>query len=157
CKPLDGVVLDVWQVDAAGDYDMASDAFHLRGKFRTDAKGRYGFDTIMPVPYGVRPKHIHGLVTREGYEPRITQIYFEGDDRNATDRYVKKELIIAPVPRSGGGFDARFDVALERERAAETDAARAYGEYAGTYEVAPGVTIAVTAKDRRLRWHLSAA
>lgn len=157
CKPLDGVVLDVWQVDAHGDYDMASDAFHLRGKFRTDAKGRYAFDTIMPVPYGVRPKHIHCLVTRDGYEPRITQIYFEGDDRNATDRYVKKELIVATTAREGGDLDGRFDVALERERAAETDAAHAYGEYAGAYQIAPGVTLAVTVARRRLRWHLSAA
>ncbi|HKE49404.1 MAG TPA: hypothetical protein VKB52_15165 [Rhodanobacteraceae bacterium] len=157
CKPLDGAVMDVWQVDAQGDYDMSSDAFHLRGKFRTDAKGHYAFDTIMPVPYGVRPKHIHCLVTREGYEPRITQIYFEGDDRNATDRYVKKELVIAPTLRKSGGLDGRFDVALERERAAETDAAHAYGEYAGTYQVAPGVTIVVSVAGKRLRWHLSAA
>jgi protocatechuate 3,4-dioxygenase beta subunit len=157
CRPLAGSVVDAWQVDANGDYDMESAAFRLRGKFKAGAGGVYAFDTIMPVQYGVRPKHIHYIVTRDGYEPRITQVYFDGDDRNAKDRYVKKELIIVPAPRQGGGFDARFDVALERERPAEADSAHTYREYAGTYALAPGVTLAVSAAGRTLRWHLSTA
>jgi len=157
CKPLTGTVLDVWQVNQAGDYDMDSASFRMRGKIRVDAAGRYAFDTIMPVPYGPRPKHIHYLITREGYEPRITQVYFEGDDRNGKDPYVKKELIIATTAHAAdkraGARIGVLDVALERERSPEADAEGAYREYAGRYQFAPDVTLDVTARGRRLYWH----
>jgi hypothetical protein len=162
CKPLAGAVLDVWQVNAAGEYDMQSAAFRLRGRMRSAADGRYTFETIMPVRYGVRPKHIHYLIVRTGYEPRITQIYFEGDERNTTDRYVKKELIIATTDHAEaakhpGARVGTFDVALDREQPPEADAEHTYREYAGVYEIAPGVTIAIAAQGRKLHWHLSAA
>jgi protocatechuate 3,4-dioxygenase beta subunit len=162
CKPLRDVVLDVWQVNARGDYDMDSGAFHLRGRLRTDAVGRYRFDTIEPVPYGKRARHIHFLLTREGYEPRITQCYFAGDERNATDPYVRKELIITPSERkvARGGMrrlEGRFDIALERERPVDTDSTAAWKDYEGDYEVAPGVTVSIRRDDQRLLWHLSAA
>jgi protocatechuate 3,4-dioxygenase beta subunit len=160
CKPLAGTLLDVWQVDASGNYDMDSAAYRLRGRIKTDAAGRYAFDTIMPVPYGVRPKHIHYLITRRNYEPRITQCYFAGDDRNGKDPYVKKELIVAAHPPTQGAgasgkLSAVFDVALERERPAEANAAKTYREYTGTYQIAPGVTITVSVVGGKLRWHLS--
>lgn len=158
CQPLAGSILDAWQVNQAGDYDMDSDAFRLRGKLRADAAGRYAFDTIMPVPYGRRPKHIHYLITQPGYEPRITQVYFEGDERNTTDRYVKKELIIATTAHAGdvrpGARTGVLDVALERERPPEADAEHSYREYAGRYQFAPGETLEVTARGRRLYWHV---
>jgi len=157
CKPLAAAVLDVWQVNEAGDYDMDSDAFRLRGKIKADALGRYAFDTIVPVPYGRRPKHIHYLVTQPGYESRITQVYFEGDDRNATDRYVKKELIIATTEHAGdprtGARLGTLDVALERERPPEADSEHTYREYAGRYQFTPTILLAVTAQGRRLFWH----
>jgi catechol 1,2-dioxygenase len=162
CKPLPGALLDVWQVDANAEYDMRSDAFHLRGKFKSGKDGRYAFETILPAPYGRRPKHIHYLVTREGYEPRITQCYFAGDERNATDPFVKKELIISPRTRSGQnharhGLEGVFDIALEHERAVSAQDLRVYRDYIGAYEVSPGVIVALSAAGRRLHWHLSTA
>ena len=160
CKPLSGAVLDIWQVDASGDYDWRSEAFHMRGKFRSGSDGRYAFDTILPVPYGRRPKHIHYLVTCDGYEPHITQCYFDGDERNKTDPFVKKELIIAPAPRRdtagpAGALAGTFHIALQRERPVGKNSDRTYGDYSGTYEVAPGVTVVVTTRGRHLLWHLS--
>lgn len=160
CKPLSGALIDVWQVDAKAEYDMDSPAFHMRGKFKTGKDGRYMFDTILPAPYGHRPKHIHYLVSREGYEPRITQCYFSGDDRNATDPFVKKELIVTPHPRSKGPANALegvFDIALERERAVSSQDLRSYRDYIGEYEISPGVTVSIDVHGRRLHWHLSAA
>ena len=160
CKPLIGALLEVWQVGADAQYDMDSPAFHLRGKFKTGAHGRYAFDTIAPVPYGQRHRHIHYLVSRDGYEPRITQCYFAGDERNATDRYVKRELIITPEPTRVAGSDGlagTFDIALERERPVSTQDLRAWRDYVGDYEVAPGVIVSVHVVRRRLHWHLSAA
>jgi protocatechuate 3,4-dioxygenase beta subunit len=160
CKPLSGVVLDIWQVDSKGEYDWNSSAFHLRGKFRADSEGHYAFDTIMPVPYGSRPKHIHYLVTRDGYEPHITQCYFDGDERNATDRYVKKDLIIAPTPQTSvarrpGALAGTFDIAMQREQPPGKNAETVYREYSGDYLVAPGVTLRVSKSGRHLRWHVN--
>ena len=78
CKPLRDVVLDVWQVNANGDYDMDGAGFHLRGKFKCAADGSYRFATIMPVPYGVRPKHIHFLATRDRLRAAHHAMLFRG-------------------------------------------------------------------------------
>ena len=160
CKPLSGAILDIWQVDAKGDYDWNTDAFHMRGKFKAGDDGHYAFDTILPVPYGRRPKHIHYLVTREGYEPHITQCYFNGDERNATDPYVKKELIIAPSARADaasrpGAVAGTFHIALQREQAPGRNAHAAYHDYRGDYEVAPGVILSVSTLGKRLHWRLN--
>jgi len=154
CKPLRGAVLDVWQVDIKGDYDTDGAGFHLRGKFKCAADGAYRFATVMPVPYGVRPKHIHFLATREGYEPHITQCYFDGDERNSKDPFVKKELIIAPT-QAGGTLIGRFDIALQRETPPDRNATSLYRQFAGVYQIAPGVQITVVAKGRHLYWHLN--
>ena len=162
CKPLSHATLDVWQVNAKAEYDMESPAFHLRGKFKTGKDGRYAFETVEPVPYGRRPRHIHYLVSHEGYEPRITQCYFAGDERNATDPFVKKELIIAPAKHAASAgkresLAGTFDIALERERPVSTQDLRVYRDYIGDYQVAPGVVVSVGVVKRRLHWRLSAA
>jgi protocatechuate 3,4-dioxygenase beta subunit len=162
CKVLHGVLLDVWQVNARGDYDMDTQSFHLRGRMRTGADGRYRFESIEPVPYGKRPRHIHFLLTRDGYEPRITQCYFAGDERNATDPYVRKELIITPSEHAGARngsrrLEGRFDIALERERQVDPKSVGKWTDYEGDYEVAPGVTVSIRRDGQRLLWHLSAA
>ncbi|SDG14359.1 dioxygenase family protein [Streptomyces griseoaurantiacus] len=72
---------------------------NLRGRVVTDAEGRYEFRTVMPgvetfgfapdspltelaealrLP-GLRPLHIHAIVTAEGCLPLTTQLYFDGD------------------------------------------------------------------------------
>ena len=159
CKPLPGAVLDIWQVDSKGDYDWNTSAFHMRGKFKAGDDGRYAFDTILPVAYGSRPKHIHYLVTCDGYEPHITQCYFDGDERNATDPYVKKELVIVPIARADAGnrpgaLAGTFHVALQREQPAGKGAPAVYRDYHGDYELAPGVVVTVTTSGRHLHWHL---
>ena len=55
-KPLAGALLDVWSGDGDGKYDVQlSDepAMKARGRFRTDAEGRYWFWSIMPSYYPV--------------------------------------------------------------------------------------------------------
>jgi protocatechuate 3,4-dioxygenase beta subunit len=159
CKPLPGAVLDIWQVDSKGDYDWNSSAFHMRGKFRAGDDGAYAFDTILPVPYGRRPKHIHYLVTCDGYEPHITQCYFDGDERNATDPYVKKELVIVPATHADAGnrpgaLAGTFHLALQREQPAGKGTPAVYRDYHGDYELAPGVVVTVTTSGRHLHWHV---
>ncbi len=95
-KPLAGVCLDVWSGDGDGVYDMqmAGDVgMRLRGRFHTDAEGRYHFWSIKPYYYPVptdgpvgdmlramgrhpnRPGHIHMMVYRDGYVPLTTHLF----------------------------------------------------------------------------------
>ena len=58
--PLPGALLDVWQADHAGHYDIKEPAnltdrtpFRLRGRLLTDAQGRYEIETIVPGRYPI--------------------------------------------------------------------------------------------------------
>jgi protocatechuate 3,4-dioxygenase beta subunit len=130
CAPLAGATLDVWQANAEGFYDTNDPArpdpslYRLRGRLKTDAEGRYQFETVLPGNYGqgrfVRARHIHLLVTCPGHEPLVTEIYFEGDRHNATDSLVRTSLI-TPLAGLNDGTNSRagrkhlkgtFDIAL---------------------------------------------
>jgi hydroxyquinol 1,2-dioxygenase len=109
-KPIAGAVLDVWQAQTNGLYDSQDqelDGLHMRGKFRSDAEGRYLIRTVLPVNYPIpsdgpvgrmlkatgrhpwRPAHIHFVVSAEGYEPVTTHIF----DR--TDPYLQSDAVFA--------------------------------------------------------------
>ena len=89
--PLAGVLLDVWQADVNGDYHGAEDDdYRLRGQLMTGDDGSYRFETIRPgnYPMGpdlIRPAHIHFTITKPGYTPLTTQLYFAGDPHLAPD------------------------------------------------------------------------
>ena len=103
CRPLEGAVVEVFQANDAGLYDVQMpghrpDLFRLRGQLRADAAGRYRFETVLPGNYtdGIaRARHIHYVVSAPGYRPLVTECYFKGEPRNETDRLVRPELIIA--------------------------------------------------------------
>ena len=99
-NPLANVLLDVWQSDAEGHYDLQLiDASHmnLRGRFHTDTNGNYFFRTIKPSFYPIpddgpvgkmlraagrhpfRPAHIHFKVSADGYTALTTELYVNGD------------------------------------------------------------------------------
>ena len=123
CQPLAGAVLDLWHANAAGFYygleasrPLSPEEYLLRGRLRTDEDGRYEFDTILPGNYRVsetwmRPRHIHFIAGHPSRRSLTSQIYFEGDPQNRTDRLVKSSLII-PLGKEGGGYVGTFDIAL---------------------------------------------
>jgi protocatechuate 3,4-dioxygenase beta subunit len=80
--PLPEALIEVWHADPEGRYDQ-SDQFYLRGKFYTDAAGRYKFSTVAPGHYQRgstwQPVHIHFRVSHPNYEPFYTQLYFSDD------------------------------------------------------------------------------
>lgn len=124
CTPLTGAVLDVWHADADGFYygveaprPLQPEAYTLRGRMRTDADGRYAFDTILPGRYRLgpnweRPRHIHLIVSHPAHRQLTTQIYFAGDPRNQRDPLVKPELIVPLQAQAGGGYQGGFDPVL---------------------------------------------
>ena len=52
--PLAGVEVDVWMSSPVGLYETQAD-MNLRGKFATDAEGRFSFHSVKPGPYPVAP------------------------------------------------------------------------------------------------------
>ena len=79
--PVAGAIVDVWHADTNGVYHTAQEQYRLRGQMKTDAQGRYAFETIQPGHYDNRPKHIHYMVTHPSQAPLVTQMYFAGDPR----------------------------------------------------------------------------
>ena len=116
--PLPGAVLDVWQADDKGFYDVqvpdAQPPGNGRGLFTADAGGRFWFRAIVPSYYPIptdgpvgalllatrrhpyRPAHIHFIVTADGYRPLTTHIFVAGSEYIDSDAVfaVKKSLIV---------------------------------------------------------------
>lgn len=109
CAPVAGALLEFWQCDARGRYDLRGT--RLRGVLETDARGAFALRTIVPGHYlngdQYRPAHIHLKV----HGPRgvlTTQLYFEGDPYNRVDPWFRPERALR-LERDHGGFRTRFD------------------------------------------------
>src|SRR3984893_3576263 len=112
-EPVRNSKVEVWQANAHGRYTHPSDTnpapldpnFEGSVALTTDSEGRYRFKTIKPGAYPIgpntiRPAHIHFEVY--GKQDRlVTQMYFEGDPYNSTDRFLQSagrtELLITKL------------------------------------------------------------
>lgn len=96
-QPVKGATIDVWQTNDDGFYDVQQKGeqpeYNLRGVFKSDAEGRYWFQTVKPRFYPIpddgpvgkllgdlarhpnRAAHMHFIVTAEGYDEIITHIF----------------------------------------------------------------------------------
>ena len=140
-NPLPNALVQVWQTDEHGWYDVqAHDDAHMdmRGNFRTDAKGHYHFRTVRPKGYsipmdgpvgklvqdqgrhGMRPSHVHMLITAPGYRELVSALYFGDDENIASDTVfgVSKSLVIdakdhadCPIP---GLKSVRYDFRMPK-------------------------------------------
>jgi len=93
--PYKNAKVELWHCDAAGVYDNFTSDFRYRGTVMTDSDGSYSFQTILPVPYDaggglIRPAHFHLMVTAEGYQSLVTQLYFQGDKNVASDPWASR-------------------------------------------------------------------
>jgi protocatechuate 3,4-dioxygenase beta subunit len=116
-KPVANALLDVWQAAADGLYDVqdpALKATNMRGKYHTDAEGRYLVKTTRPVAYQIpsdgpvgqmlkaanrspwRPAHVHFVVSAAGYSPVTTHLFDSIDPYLDNDAVfgVKNSLIV---------------------------------------------------------------
>lgn len=111
CAEIAGSVLDVWQADSEGEYDLVG--YRLRGKLRSAHNGRYQLRTILPGAYPLRAPHIHFIVTAPGFVDLTTQLYLYGHPANADDPWYSDALAIKPHPYGVHGVIARFDFVLQ--------------------------------------------
>jgi len=139
--PLPGAVLDVWQANDQGFYDVqqpdVQPAGNGRGLFTADQDGRYWFRTIVPTHYPIptdgpvgtlleatkrhpnRPAHIHFIATAPGHRPLTTHIFVAGSPYIESDAVfaVKKSLITEFTPADDPDQPPRanFDIVLQPE------------------------------------------
>jgi protocatechuate 3,4-dioxygenase beta subunit len=116
CRPVRGVIVDVWQADARGSYDNVG--FNLRGHEFTDEQGRYWFETVVPGEYPGRTRHIHVKIQAPGRHPLTTQLYFPNEGSNANDSIFKQALLLSISQASNARSEeparvGRFDFVLD--------------------------------------------
>lgn len=141
-NPLKGVLMDVWEDAPNGLYenhDHDQPDYNLRGRFQTDAEGRYSFRALRPVPYPIpedetagellrfmghhpyRPGHMHFLIQKPGYRTLVSQIFDRSSTYLDNDSVfaVKDDLIadFVPTPDAEEDLHVQFDFALKREKA----------------------------------------
>ena len=105
-RPVEGAEADVWHSSPEGLYenqDPAQAEMNLRGRFKTDAAGRFAFTSVKPAGYPIpidgpvgdlvkatgrhnyRPAHLHFMIYKPGFKTLISQIYVPDDPHIDTD------------------------------------------------------------------------
>jgi catechol 1,2-dioxygenase len=120
-EPLAGAVVDVWQTNEDGFYDVQQPgiqpAGNLRGLFTADAGGRFWFRSVVPRYYPIpddgpvgqllaatgrhpnRPAHLHFIVAAPGYRPVTTHVFVADSPYLDSDAvFGVKESLVRDVP-----------------------------------------------------------
>ncbi|HZH06004.1 MAG TPA: dioxygenase [Lautropia sp.] len=135
-EPIAGARVETWQASPKGLYENQDDAqpsMNLRGRFETDAEGRFHFVTVRPAGYPVpvdgpcgellaaqgrpimRPAHLHFIVIAPGHKVLATQ-FFDIEDPNAYDDVVfgaVGSLLRRFEPDGSGGYLLDVELRLE--------------------------------------------
>jgi len=137
-KPVEGALVDVWQTNNDGYYDVQQKGvqpdWNLRGVFTCAQDGSYWFRSVKPRYYPIphdgpvgkmlraldrhpnRAAHLHFIVTAPGYQPVITHIFAPNCPYLQEDAVfgVKQSLIADfvkvndPVQAEALGFNTPF-------------------------------------------------
>jgi catechol 1,2-dioxygenase/hydroxyquinol 1,2-dioxygenase len=153
--PIPNAHVTVWQTAADGRYDIQNslEEIDCRGIFRTDDKGNYLIRTVRPLGYfipldgpvgqmvmaqkrhGMRPAHIHFLISAPGYRELVTALYLAGDEHleddvefGAAGELVAEEKAHDPASPIKGLPSIHFDFSLARESEADRMAGRVGGD-----------------------------
>jgi protocatechuate 3,4-dioxygenase alpha subunit len=111
-RPLDNVVLEIWQADSRGRYD-APDFFGW-GRTATDANGVYRFRTIRPGASEGRLAHINFLLLYSGLMRHLqTAMFFEAGKDPVLDAVPAARRSLLVAKRDGNAY--RFDIRLRGE------------------------------------------
>lgn len=130
--PVVGAEVDVWHASPVGLYenqDAGQADMNLRGKFITDAEGRFWLRTVRPDGYPIptdgvvgrllraqnrhafRPAHIHALIFKDGFKTLISQVYASDDPHIETDaQFGVTRAVIGDFVRHDGSCPHATDV-----------------------------------------------
>ena len=108
-RPVAGASVYVFQTDAQGRYtaDGSADGElnpRLHGAMRTDANGRYQYETIRPGSYNSNAAHVHYIVRAAGFAAQLLDLWFD-DDPVLLARRNAGLPEIPPGDRQGGRGD----------------------------------------------------
>ena len=105
-EPVAGATVDVWQASPVGLYenqDPAQEEMNLRGRFTTDAEGRFHFRSVRPAGYPVPtdgpcgvggrapqrhpnpPPHPPSQGSKPGHKVLVTQVFADDDENLESD------------------------------------------------------------------------
>src|SRR5438067_11589932 len=73
-KPLDNLLVEIWQADSEGRFDSAN--FFGWGRAATDADGVYRFRTIKPGAFDDRAPHLNFLLLYSGLMRQLQTVMF---------------------------------------------------------------------------------
>jgi protocatechuate 3,4-dioxygenase beta subunit len=132
-RPVPGAEVDVWHSSPDGLYenqDAAQADMNLRGRFVTDAGGRFHFTSVKPAGYPIptdgpvgtlvratgrhhyRPAHLHFMIYKPGFKTLVSQIYSPDDEHLESDvqfgvtRALIGDYMRHDEPEASLGFDA---------------------------------------------------
>ena len=128
-RPIAGALLDVWQANEDGFYDVQQKGvqpdINLRGVFATNTDGRYWFRSAKPNDYPIpddgpvgallkalkrhpyRPAHVHFIVSAKGFAPITTHIFTPDSPHLDSDAvFGVKESLIGDFVRNENASDA---------------------------------------------------
>ncbi|MBX3610532.1 MAG: intradiol ring-cleavage dioxygenase [Hydrogenophaga sp.] len=130
-----GAVIDVWQADADGLYDVQREGLdHAQGRavLRSGADGGFHFKTVVAEPYPIpddgpvgemlkatkrhpwRPAHLHFRIQAPGYQTLVTHVFRNGDPYLDSDAVfgVRSSLLADWVQQPDGRITLDFDFVL---------------------------------------------
>ncbi len=134
-EPVANALVDVWQADAGGHYDVQHaglDHAENRGTLRTGPDGGLHFRSVVAVAYPIpvdgpvgdllratrrhpwRPAHLHFKIEAPGYERLITHVFREGDEWLDSDAvFAVRQSLVAPWKKQDNGrWRLDFDFVL---------------------------------------------
>ena len=118
-NPIAAAEVDIWHASPVGFYenqDPKQADMNLRGKFTTDADGRFWFRTVKmagyPIPtdgvvgrllaaqdrHPYRPAHLHALIVKPGYKVLISQVY------DPTDPHIDSDVQFGVTEATTGDY-----------------------------------------------------
>ena len=148
-KPIAEAEVDVWHASPVGLYenqDPSQAQMNLRGKFATDADGRFWFRTVKMVGYPIptsgvvgrllraqdrhpyRPAHLHALILKRGYKVLISQVY------DPTDPHIDTDVQFGVTKATLGDF-------VRHDEPHPTDAVAPWYSLDYTYVMEPGEAV----------------
>ena len=111
-KPLDNVVLEIWQADAQGRTD--NPGFFGWGRAATDQDGNYVFHTVKPGAIAGRAPHVNFIVLYSGLMRALHTAMFFDDSKDPVLDAVPSDRRTKLIAQREGTV-CRFDIRLKGE------------------------------------------